>query len=118
MDRLKNMKKHELLKFAYDNYPKGIEVHFHGKEATFELNGNYSFDEEGDIIDSTKRGVYLADKDKWATIVNHEKPKEIVLEIGCVKCTVTNNGISFDGSVQFLMADSIEKINEAIKQLK
>lgn len=68
------MKKHELLKYAYDNYPKGTKVHFHGHQFPFTLNGNYSFDDEGDIVDGAKRVVYLLDKNKWAEIVTDREP--------------------------------------------
>lgn len=49
--------------------------------------------------------------------IEAQKPKEIEIEIGCIKATITKNGVSFDGAIQFIMTDSLFKLTKAIQEL-
>lgn len=65
------MKKHELLKYAYDNYPAGTVITWSG-HTNLKLSGKYSFDgnNNGYILDDTCLCVY--DGVRWAEIVPQE----------------------------------------------
>lgn len=78
------MKKHELIKHAYDNYQKGTictwynnKKDFHYTE--FQSSGEFEFDDEGDIFinypdDQTVEYVYC--DGQWAKIVAQYPPKK------------------------------------------
>lgn len=85
------MKKHEIIKYAYENYPKGTKFKGAGSNREFVSNGSFVFGV--DVVDYVINGhnpnsllndplglVHDADTGVWATIVTEEKPKE--LEIG------------------------------------
>lgn len=66
------MKKFELIKYAYDNYPKGTIVHSTSENGTQRtLTGIYHINEYGSVEDSGWL-VYNSSQRKWAEIV---KPK-------------------------------------------
>lgn len=69
------MKKHELLKHAYDNYPKGLKITWpiDTNPVVFECSGSYLFMcNEGDemIVDSVDNELALWNGKQWAEIVN------------------------------------------------
>jgi|GEM_PF-5276441 len=93
------MKKHELLKYAYDNYKDGTVVKWGGGEIT--LNGVYQFNDEGRILDGNSKCVYDPKDSRmnWATIVlatfecaDCEREKDLSLRTDgqpnvCTDCT-------------------------------
>lgn len=68
------MKKHELLKYAYDNYPKGTKfIGAYGD--TFCSNGKIKFsDIKGDLINEPEGLIYDGRTNKWAKIVDTKDP--------------------------------------------
>lgn len=71
------MKKHELLKYAYDNYPKGLKITWSidTNDEVFECSGSYLFmDHEGDemIVDSIDNELALWNGKGWAEIVKQK----------------------------------------------
>jgi len=61
------MKKHELLKYAYENYPKGTAAFWvKGKERI--LSGVYEILLSGDVYDN-ESNFYVYDQPKWAEIL-------------------------------------------------
>lgn len=79
------MKKHELLKKAYDNYPKGTKF-ISSEGVEFISSGNFSFGKDildysyndNNILNNPVGLVYYADLDKWADIIVEFKPKSIL----------------------------------------
>ena len=69
----KKLKKHELLKKAYDNYPKGTKFIGAGGEE-FVSSGCFNI-VYGNILKDNYGLVYDVDADKWAEII--KEPKEI-----------------------------------------
>lgn len=71
------MKKHELLKKAYDNYPKGTKIYStSGNGQIGTLNGNYQVNSYGSVEDSSSFLVYNSTEGGiWASIIVSEKPK-------------------------------------------
>ena len=73
---MKNQKKWELLKKAYDNYPKGTKFIGAGGEEFISsgvfniVNGNILKDEYGLVYDACTK--------EWASIIVSEKPKSIL----------------------------------------
>lgn len=67
------MKKHEALKYAYDNYPKGTLIKWSDIQGT--VDGVYNFDGDGRIVDSTNFVVH--NTLKFAKIIK-EKPTSIL----------------------------------------
>jgi len=58
------MKKHELLKHAYDNYPKGTIIHVFMDEV--EASGRYVVTETGINDEETGYVIYSSVCDCWA----------------------------------------------------
>lgn len=66
------MLKHQLLKKAYDNYPKGTIIDVYPEEVM--VSGKYSIVDTGVICDETKYNVYNSITNTWAEInVNLQK---------------------------------------------
>jgi len=70
------MKKHELLKYAYDNYPKGTKYTNLGSKEVSTSSGVFHIDSNG-VRDSETYSFVLGTEDKWAEIIP-EKPASIL----------------------------------------
>lgn len=70
------IKKWELLKYAYDNYPKGTKFIEAGGEE-FVSSGCFNI-VYGNILKDNYGLVYDEDNDKWAEIIVSEKPMSIL----------------------------------------
>lgn len=66
-------KKHELIKYAYDNYPKNtrfktlLEQTVHRSTGVFELN-----EEDYNCIHDINTGQYVYEYGRWAEIIKQE----------------------------------------------
>lgn len=69
-------KKWELIKEAYDRYPKGAKAFWVlGKERI--LSGEYELTPAGDVFDA-QANFYLYDQHRWATIVETEQKPDLL----------------------------------------
>lgn len=70
-------KKHELLKYTYDNYPVGTIATYGGDP--IECEGKYEFAESGWILNTVSgRPIYDSDRNEWAKIVKHPNRKFVM----------------------------------------
>lgn len=125
------MKKHELLKYAYDNYRKGAVCRFKN------VNVNHISDGTFKVIESTDNGTCVVnDKDdqcfyadgEWAAIKGYsyeeiiEQPKEITgYKLSNGKTANINNKVIalFDGNDWINITPSdVEDLHHALKKLK
>ena len=127
------MKKHELLKKAYDNYPKGTKFMGAGIEE-FVSSGCFNI-VNGNILKDNYGLVYDVDNDKWADIIvefkpksildgkvaiQANKPKEIKLRGERHTCFINTDEsieLGYKDSLIILHKSDIEEIYKAIKQL-
>lgn len=91
------MKKHELLKYAYDNYPKGTKAKSAVSSREFICDGNYYFDTTNSICNGDKwHSLYSTLTNKWAEIVTDRKPEKKYLKI---ERDLSNSGIKIGSEV-------------------
>lgn len=77
------MKKHELIKHAYDNYPKGTRIYStSGNRTLHETQTPYLIDECGSVQDNYGWLIYYKGIDKWAEIVKDERKPLLTSEDG------------------------------------
>lgn len=62
-------KKHELIKHAYDNYPKGTKFMSVTTDTELISSGQFEFTSDGRIIGTPRGTVYSPEFGKWAEIV-------------------------------------------------
>lgn len=68
------MKKHEAIKKAYDDYPKGTKFLNYALSITVESSGSFEYDLG--VFDAERRDyVYIEKTDKWAEIIKDEPLK-------------------------------------------
>jgi len=76
-------KKHELLKYAYDNYPKGTRFEQIGSKETIESSGSFyfgSYRNSLSIYDVVKSVIVFSKQtEKWATIIT--RPEKIAVKV-------------------------------------
>lgn len=77
------MKKHQLIKHAYDNYPKGTVFLSCVTESKITSCGVFHLSKQGSVVDSeSKMFVKNYTSDKWATIVTDERKPLLKSEDG------------------------------------
>lgn len=121
------MKKHKLLKHAYDNYPKGTIFlwPYDTIKNKVTSSGIFEFTNSGSIYDKNDTSKAVFNGDEWAEIITEEKPKSINLYHG-MKCIVKEKVsksheieiYDADNLVTVLSPSDIEDITQALNQLK
>ena len=95
------MKKHELLKYAYDNYPKGTKFKSPSIHKTEIIStGQFRLNENNDVLLDDEKGTYVkySNSSGWAEIVTDRKPLVktndgvFLFEGDYVACVFLNDG--------------------------
>jgi len=76
------MKKHELIKHAYDNYHKGTKCISAASATKFICSGIFDVDDNGNIFDDSNGYIIYTARSgdsKWARIINDDSCPEIVI---------------------------------------
>jgi hypothetical protein len=72
------MKKHKVLKYAYDNYPKGTKYRNLGCDNVISISSGVFYVDDYGVRDSKTNFFLLGTEDKWAEIVP-EKPTPVLI---------------------------------------
>lgn len=73
-------KKHELIKQAYDRYPKGTRFRIMGAIAECISEGSFSIDAFDSIYMNDRNGTYVYQSGQWAEIIPSEPEKKSILD--------------------------------------
>jgi len=111
------MEKHELIKYAYDNYHKKTKCKWLESIGVISCSGSYHFvnDNSNRIQDSN--GYCIFDGEKWAEII-YEKEKQIIIPHTGGNVLVSKSAIIFDTPEKCFSGSYMVKIWEIYKSLQ